>query len=336
MPDTRIKVSQFQRKSSLFSVERLFDDVRSALPPAIDVAVIFNRFQSIGFWRRLFDVIRAAHHQGHVNHVAGDVHYLTYLLDSRRTVLTILDCGSLERLCGVKRWVFWLLWYWLPEKRSAAITVISEATKYQLLRYLHCDPCKIHVIHCPVSSEFEPSPKPFNSDYPRILQVGTSENKNIPRIAEALEGLSCCFVIVGPLSELQERSLLQHHISYENYVGLTREELLSQYRLSDMVIFASLYEGFGLPIVEANAVGRVVITSQILSMPEVGADAALYVDPHDSRSIRQAVEHLIFDSECRNRLIANGYANVKRFRLPKIAADYARLYRHVFALNHPV
>ena len=134
--------------------------------------------------------------------------------------------------------------------RCSVITVISESTKEQLLRHLNCDPGKIRVIHCPVSDEFKPSYKLINRACPRILQVGTSVNKNILRTAEALEDLSCRLVIIGPLSDLQKRALIRHRIDYQNYVGLSREELMEQYKQSDLVMFPSLYEGFGLPIAE--------------------------------------------------------------------------------------
>lgn len=327
----RIEVVHFQRKPPLgfFSVERLFEDVRSALPDDIAVRVHLNHYLSEGFWGRLVDVLRAKTHQGEVNHVTGDVHYLTYLLDRRRTVLTILDCVTLERLTGLRRWVFWFFWFWVPEKRCAAITVISESTKQQVLRYLRCNPDKIKVIHCPVSDEFVSSAKPFNGQCPRILQVGTTENKNIPRVAEALQGLDCNLSIIGPLSDAQIAILDRYCINYENHVGLSREALVDQYRQADLVMFASLYEGFGLPIVEANAIGRPVITSRLYSMPEVGGDAACYVDPYDVAEIRTAVDRIVQDRNYREELVEKGLRNVERFRPAAIAKEYALLYRTV-------
>jgi glycosyltransferase involved in cell wall biosynthesis len=307
----------------------LYEDVRTYLPPEFQADVCVNRYYSRGILGRLLDAAHAAWHQGDINHVTGDVHYLTYLLDRQRTILTILDCVTLERLCGFRRWVFWLFWYWLPEKRCAAITVISESTKRELLSHLNCNPKKITVIHCNVSDEFTAWPKDFNSHAPRILQVGTTQNKNLLRVAEALHGLSCRLVIVGLLSEEQVKALIRHGIDYENHVGLSREALLARYHEADLVMFASLYEGFGLPIIEANAVGRPVITSRLYSMPEVGGDAACYVDPYYSSDIRAAVVRIIGDADYRRRLIENGYRNVERFRPGVIAGQYADLYRKV-------
>lgn len=328
-----IRITYFLRRPwpGVYSVERLYEDVRTHLPAGCHVDVCVNRYYSRGVLGRLLDSVLATWRQGDINHVTGDVHYLTYLLDRRRTILTILDCITLERLRGFRRWMFWFFWYWLPEKRCAAITVISESTKRELLSYLNCDPEKITVIHCNVSDEFTARPKDFNSHAPRILQVGTTQNKNIPRVAESLHGLPCRLVIIGPLSGEQINTLERHAIDYENHVSLSREALLAQYHEADLVMFASLYEGFGLPIIEANAVGRPVITSRLYSMPEVGGDAACYVDPYDIRSIRTAVEKVIHDADYRQQLIENGYRNVKRFQLPVIAAQYAALYRRLRA-----
>jgi glycosyltransferase involved in cell wall biosynthesis len=237
----------------------------------------------------------------------------------------------MEKLQGLKAWVFWFFWLWLPEKRCAVITVISEATKQQVLTYLKCDPQKVRVIYCNVSNEFKPTPKVFNQSYPRILQVGTFHNKNIDRVIVALKGLTCKLVIIGHLSEVHKQALAQHCIDYESFENLPRDSLVEQYVLCDMLLFASTYEGFGLPIVEANAVGRPVITSNICSMPEVAGDAACMIDPFDAANIRAAVIRIINDPEYRDQLVANGLENVKRFQLKTIVEQYAALYRQVYA-----
>jgi glycosyltransferase involved in cell wall biosynthesis len=331
-----ITVTHFQRKPPLgiFSIERLFEDVRAGLPFYIDAKVVSNRYVSKGFLRRLADLLYAAFHQDMVNHVTGDVHYLTYLLNARRTVLTIHDCVTLFRLRGFKRSLFWFLWYFIPSRRCSVITVVSESTKHQLLDEIKCDPDKIHVIYNPVSPEFQPSPKSFNSHYPRILQVGTSVNKNIERVAQALEGLPCCLSIIGPLSASQLLALRNHNIDYENHVSLSRQDILEQYRQADLLMFASLYEGFGMPIAEANAIGRPVITSKLFSMPEVGGNAALYVDPYDYRSIRSAVHELLQSPQLCSELVENGFANAKRFNHAVIASAYAKIYCDLARANN--
>jgi len=88
----------------------------------------------------------------------------------------------------------------------------------------------------------------------------------------------------------------------------------------------STYEGFGLPIVEANAVGRPVITSNVCSMPEVAGDAAFLVDPFDVEDIRRGVLLLINDSHLRRDLVRRGFLNVRRFSIESVATQYRSLY----------
>ncbi len=293
-----------------------------------------SRFESKGLWRRIYNVFEAAQQQGDINHVTGDVHYLTYLLSRRKTILTVLDCVSLERLTGLKKKVFWFFWYWLPIHRSAVITVISESTKTELLKYIKYDADKIHVIHCPVSDSFTACPREFNVNYPRILQIGTTENKNIERLAQALQGLNCQLVIIGNLSAPQLTALRSNDIIYENHVGLSDAQLLEQYQRADLLAFVSTYEGFGMPIAEANAVGRPVITSNLYSMPEVAGETACIVDPYNVAEIRAGIQRVISDSEYRERLVKKGFKNVERFRPNYIAAQYGKLYQMLYLENH--
>lgn len=324
-------VVHFMRRPppNMFSVERVYEDVRADLPDDCRVTVWTCGNFSSGFWPRVQDTLLARKHQADVNHVTGDVHYLALLMDPRRTVLTVLDLVSLGRLRGLKRWVFWLIWYWAPVRRSRLIIVISECTRDQLLRSVRCDPDKIRVIHLPVSEEFRPAPQPFKADMPKILVVGATPNKNIERVAQALAGIPCLLTIVGALSDVQTEALARHGVAYVTKVGLSREALVAEYVRCDMLVFASTYEGFGLPIVEANAVGRPVVTSDTSSMPEVAADAACLVDPFDVASIRAGVLRVIEDADYRARLVQAGFRNVARFRIHAVAAAYANVYREI-------
>jgi glycosyltransferase involved in cell wall biosynthesis len=103
---------------------------------------------------------------------------------------------------------------------------------------------------------------------------------------------------------------------------------------SDILFFASTFEGFGMPILEAQAIGRVVVTSNILSMPEVGGNAALYVDPYSIEQIRDAICILKNDKILRNSLIDKGFENIKRFNPDTIAFQYEALYQEIIASNN--
>lgn len=326
-----IDITQFMRKprSNTFSIERLYQDVRAALPADCQAKVWTCQEFSNGLLPRLRDMWRARRYQGDVNHVTGDVHYLTFLLDRRRTILTIHDLVLLERRRGIRRWLVWLLWYWLPLKRSQMIITISQATRDALLKSVNCKPDKIRVIHNPVSKEFHPSAYTFNAACPRILQVGSGPNKNIEGVAAALEGISAHLVIIGSLTSDQAAHLRQHKISFENHVGLSREELFIQYKSADMLVFASTYEGFGLPIIEAQATGRPVVTSNIAPMPEVAGCGACLVNPFDVSSLRSGILKIIEDEKYRLFLITSGFENVLKFSAESISRQYAAVYREL-------
>ena len=145
-------------------------------------------------------------------------------------------------------------------------------------------------------------------------------------MADALRDLPCKLIIIGSLSP-EQRDRLEHcAIHYVSHTNLTEKDLIEQYVSADILIFASLYEGFGMPILEAQATGRPVITSNLYSMPEVAGGAACLVDPYDVGAIRAAVLRLCQDDAYREQLVAAGLENVKRFDPATIAGQYAAVY----------
>jgi len=312
-------------------VEGYFQSVRSHLPNEVEVDVAVAPFESRGFWRRLGNITKAAFTQGDINHITGDIHYVAYLLARRRTLLTILDCVFQKNLKGWRRSAIRTLWYNLPAKRASLITTISEFTRSELLDLIEIDPHLVRVVPVCISDRFTRWDKPFNIDCPNILQVGTGANKNLQRLFDALEGIHCRLTIVGLLSDWHKQELAAKRIAYTNRVGLTEDEMVRVYQEADIVTLPSTYEGFGMPIIEGNAVGRPVVTSSVASMPEVARDAACLVDPYDSKSMREGILRVSSDAEYRKRLIENGYRNQQRFRAERVARAYLTLYREIAA-----
>jgi glycosyltransferase involved in cell wall biosynthesis len=330
-PGGSLEVVQFQRRAgpTSFSVERLFDDVRASLPPDIRVRLRINDFMSRGTLARAWDALSAWRVRGRVNHVLGDVHYVGWLLPRRRTVLTVLDCVSLDRLSGPRRWLFWLLWYWWPVRRAAHVTVISEFSAAALRKHLRIDPGRLHVIHPPLSPEFRAAAPNRPGRKPVLLQVGTVANKNLERVVLAISGLPVRLLVVGALDDRQRAMLASHRIDVDQRENLDREGLAACYRSADVLVFASTYEGFGLPIIEAQATGRPVVTSDAGAMPEAAGGAACLVDPMDVADIRRGIQRVIGDPAYAAALVRAGFENAARYEAGRIAGEYAALYRRV-------
>jgi glycosyltransferase involved in cell wall biosynthesis len=324
-----IAVVQFQRRAApgAFSIERVFASVRNALPDDVAVRVETNRHYSQGVLPRLFDGLRARRLAGRVNHVLGDVHYLACFLPRRGSIVTVHDCVSLERHRGMRRALYWLLWYWLPLQRAEYITVVSEYTREALARWLPGARSDVVVIPPPLGREFTPSPAPPRAERLRLLQVGTAEHKNLPRVIEACRELQVTLVVIGELDPTTRARLLALDVQHENHVDLTDQALVTVYRSCHALIFASTFEGFGLPIIEAQAIGRPVITSRLCSMPEASGGAACLVDPFDIADIRRAIVRLIDDPAYAAELVRRGFDNAAHYQPERIAAAYAALYR---------
>ena len=323
-------VIHFQRlpNSSNHSIERVFASVRGALRE-VEIVVSVCPFESRGIFKRLCNIVYAWSQESDVNHITGDVHYIALLLRKHRTVLTVCDCGGMLRESGLRRRLFHLMWLKMPVARSAIVTVISEQTKQEVLRYTSCPEERIRVIPVPVGSEFQPAPKPFRSDRPTILQVGTGRNKNIERLTEAISGLQCRLDVVGPLSAEIQRRLARAGVLFEWASNLSDSEVAAKYRDADLVTFCSTYEGFGMPITEANAIGRPVVTSRIEPMVSVAGGAACLVDPYDPMSIRSGILRVIEDRHYREVLVRLGFENAKRFSAEAVAQSYMAVYREL-------
>jgi len=326
-----MRVVFFQRKpyDFHFSIEKLFDTLRANFPKSISYTIFTLPYLSQGVFSRLRNGLAAYKHQGQINHITGDIHFITPFLNKNITINTFHDFTFLKNSTGIKHALLKYFWVTLPVKRSRYITVISQTTKEEIIQLTHCSEDKIFVIPNIIPSHITFQPKTFNTNKPTILHIGTTPNKNLNRLIEALAPINCHLTIIGKLNPLQRALLSKHAISFSNKYQLTDDELLNEYKTCDLVSFCSLNEGFGLPILEAQAVGRPIITSNISSMPEVAGDGACLVDPYNILAIKDGIQKIIEDKSYQDLLIQNGIKNIKRFQSSVVANQYIELYQRI-------
>lgn len=326
----RVKLVMRRPISGQFSVERVFRDIAGALPEDIEASLCEVPFLSRGLIPRLRNILFTARLREDVVHITGDIQYCALGVRPSRCVLTVLDLVSLRRLAGWRRHFFSVLWYRLPSRHAGAITTISTAVRDELLDHVPSVVHKVTVITCPVGNHFRPGPtETTGAGNFRVLQVGTGPNKNLERVAAALEGLPVHLHIIGRISAEQELGLSHKALSYSQDSDLSDGEMLSAYQQSSLLVFASTYEGFGLPILEAQACGVPVVTSAIPPMCSIAGDAAILVDPYDMASIRRGVKALLDNAGLRATLREAGLRNAARYSPERVAARYAETYRRV-------
>ena len=304
-----------------------FENVFNVLQPLLSIEKVELPFSSSGLVSRLKNIRFIIGKVSPFIHITGHDHYLLWW-PFKNTILTIHDIEALKRKKGIKRWIFKKLWFDIPIHNAALVTTISEFTKRELLSLTDYK-TPIYVIHNPLTLSLTYSLKPFNCHCPRILHIGTKANKNLPRLIEALEGITCELIIIGQSSLKLEQLLGHYRIAYQIKTGLSSEEVMAEYKMSDIVSFVSTYEGFGLPILEAQSVGRPVITSNVASMPEVAGEGALFVNPFSVDSIKKGVTNVMQNESLRNDLIKKGLENVSKYEKQNIANQYIELYSKV-------
>ena len=231
------------------------------------------------------------------------------------------------------------------------ITVPSQCTKDDLVRHLSADPERVTVVSRGVDPRFQPAQhfEPMAAVKRRhhlpdrfILYVGTLEpRKNLPRLIGAYrrlreEGVRHGLVIAGArgwlcddVFEAAGRDGLGEHVVFTGHVN--EDDLLALYQSADVFAYPSLYEGFGLPVLEAMACGVPVVCSDRGSLPEVAGDAALLVDPTDEPALAAALVRALHDEDLRREMVARGLRRAGEFTWDRVARSFLLVYREVAA-----
>lgn len=311
--------------SGRYSIEGIFNNLKEYLS-SHDIKFLYVPYYKTNIIEIIKNIVFILKFRNNVIHITGDINYLA-IFSGRKTILTIHDLNILELRKGIRKFIIKLLWFYLPCKKAKIITVISNETKNNLIQLFPFTKNKIVVIYNPIDKDFFPSLKLFNSECPVILHIGTKLNKNLYRVIEAIKEIKCKLIIVGKLDSSSNQKLNDYNINYENYFHISKNQIKKLYDICDIVCFPSLSEGFGMPIIEANAIGRAVLSSNISSMPEIAGNAAFLINPNSINDIRNGLMELIKNEELRKTQIDNGFINIKRFEPEYIALQYLALYK---------
>ncbi len=229
-------------------------------------------------------------------------------------------------------------------RRADAIVTPSRNTAEDVLSRTKVDPAKLHVVPLAASLEIEPAdpeltlarlkvPEPF------VLFVGTLEpRKNLVRLIRAYRrvaatGLPHALVLAGALGWHHDALMREIALEGPGDIALTgllpSEDLDALYRSADVFVYPSLYEGFGLPVIEAMARGIPTVASSASSLPEVGGDAVLWVNPRSVREIAHAIETVLTDLDLAERLSIQGRRRAERFSWDETARMTLQVYEQV-------
>ena len=242
----------------------------------------------------------------------------------------------------------------VPRSVEAADHILADsaATKRDLIELYGTRADKVTVLHSGVDRGFSPVRDPRETNRVRAkhgleqvsyaLSVGTVQpRKNYSRVIQALSeirrrGHDLHYVIAGSSGWLEDEMLRTIERTamndYVHLLGLVEDrDLPALYSGARMLAMVSLYEGFGLPVLEAMACGTPVITSNLSSLPEVGGNAALLVDPYDIGAIRDAILMLERDNEKRSQLIESGLRRVERFSWTEAARRLDSIYDEILS-----
>jgi glycosyltransferase involved in cell wall biosynthesis len=284
-------------------------------------------------------------------------HYVLPPLTPCKSVVTIHDCIHLrfpQYLPNRLGYAYARGSLWMATHRSNRIMTVSEASKRDILSYFRVPDQKIDVIYNGIDERFGEMPaeddvarvrERYQLDERFVLYAGNIKpHKNVERLIEAFHILRkgggelehIKLVIIGDevskyaaLRHAVHRHKLHKHVRFFGFVPHGTLAIL--YRLAAVFVFPSLYEGFGLPPLEAMASGTPVITSNVSSLPEVVGDAALLIDPLEPHAIADAMRRVLTDSALRENLSQRGLERARHFSWERSIRRVREIYDEVLA-----
>lgn len=250
--------------------------------------------------------------------------YNAPLLGLSRYIFTIHDLNHIDLFQpGSKHALKSLYYRWIMRpacRRAAKVLTVSEYSRRRIIDWSGISEDSIVNVSEGVSTLFKPEGAVFASGYDYFLAVGNrkahkNESRTMSAFAAADIDPSARLLFTGNPSEELRRLSDELGVSDRiEFLGVvSEEELAAYYRGAKALVFPSLYEGFGLPVIEAMACGTPVVTSTVTSLPEAAGGAALLVDPYNTQAIAEAMERVVIDKSFREGMVTKGLERARAF-----------------------
>ena len=279
---------------------------------------------SKGFLKRLYLIVWSFFNQGDVNHILGDINFISILMNKNKTINTFLDCRLLNEFTGFKRWVYKLFWFQLPLATTKYNTFISKFTMLQIQKNINKKINKVEIIPVPLVDNF--SFKINNNKKKKILILGTLRHKNIKNMLLGIRNLNIDLTIVGMLDEKLKLLCKKNNILLNNFVSVSNRKIKELLKENDVLLMVSKYEGFGMPIIEAQSSGMAVITSNLEPMKSVAGKHGLFVNPNRPQEIKKILKKLLSNKDYFLKNVIHGKHNSSKYGSNFINKKYQKLY----------
>ncbi len=265
-----------------------------------------------------------------------------YNMPESRKVFKVLTVHDLRTLTiGDKHWSQNIDHYHETLNKLDVCVVVSECTKRDMLEHFHLDEKKIKVVYLAADERFKPAPadkiaevrNKYDIKERFLLSVGSVPRKNIDGIIRGFaesRSKKDFTLVLGCNQDLEQYTELAKSLNVWDRIRIlpkmTDEDMVAMFSACHCFVFPSLYEGFGLPILEAMQCGAPVITANMSSCPEVAGNAAIFVDPKHAQEIGEAIDQMCMNEPLRKDFIQRGYLRAKQFNWTQYGIEMKKIY----------